>query len=56
MQRLNLLLPDSTIKVVEYPKDYVGKLDVVYTKVKDWEGKRRSLLQSQSRKTYTGVF
>jgi acetyl esterase/lipase len=30
---------DTAIKVVEYPKDYVGKLDVIYTRVKDWEGK-----------------
>jgi acetyl esterase/lipase len=31
---------DTAIKVVAYPAGYVGKLDVVYTKVKDWEGKQ----------------
>jgi len=30
---------DTTYKPVEYPKDYTAKIDVVYTKVKDWEGK-----------------
>jgi acetyl esterase/lipase len=36
---MHLQAQDSTVKVVEYPKDYVGKLDVVYTKVKDWDGR-----------------
>jgi acetyl esterase/lipase len=30
---------DSTIKPVEYPAGYSSQLNVVYTKVKDWEGK-----------------
>jgi acetyl esterase/lipase len=33
------VVQDTAVKIVEYPKDYVGKLDVVYTKVKDWEGR-----------------
>ena len=30
---------DSAVKKVEYPEGYVAQLNVVYTKVKDWEGK-----------------
>jgi len=30
---------DTTYKPVEYPKGYTAQIDVVYTKVKDWEGK-----------------
>jgi len=30
---------DSTIKPVEFPAGYAAQLNVVYTKVKDWEGK-----------------
>jgi len=29
----------KTYKAVEYPAGYTAKIDVVYTKVKDWEGK-----------------
>lgn len=30
---------DTNIKVVQYPAYYVSRLNVVYTKVKDWEGR-----------------
>ena len=30
---------DTTYKPVEYPEGYAAQLNVVYTKVKDWEGK-----------------
>jgi len=30
---------DSAYKPVEYPDGYIAQLNVVYTKVKDWEGK-----------------
>src|SRR5258705_3085066 len=30
---------DSTYKPVEYPAGFTAQLNVVYTKVKDWEGK-----------------
>lgn len=30
---------DTTYKPVEYPEGYTAQLNVVYTKVKDWEGK-----------------
>lgn len=30
---------DTTYKLVEYPAGYTAQLNVVYTKVKDWEGK-----------------
>lgn len=30
---------DTTYKLVEYPDGYKAQLNVVYTKVKDWEGK-----------------
>jgi acetyl esterase/lipase len=30
---------DTVYKAVEYPVGYSSKMDVVYTKVKDWEGK-----------------
>ncbi len=31
--------PDTTYKPVEYPQGYTARLNVVYTKAKDWEGK-----------------
>jgi acetyl esterase/lipase len=31
--------PDTTYKPVEHPEGYTAQLNVVYTKVKDWEGK-----------------
>lgn len=31
--------PDTSYKAVEYPAGYTAQLDVVYTKVKDWEGR-----------------
>ena len=37
-----LILPaqeDSSYKPVEYPQGYTARLNVVYTKVKDWEGR-----------------
>ena len=36
---LNAQEPDTTSKPVEYPAGFTAQLDVVYTKVKDWEGK-----------------
>jgi acetyl esterase/lipase len=30
---------DTTYKPVEYPQEFTAQLNVVYTKVKDWEGK-----------------
>jgi hypothetical protein len=32
-------LADTTYKPVEFPKGFTAQLNVVYTKVKDWEGK-----------------
>jgi acetyl esterase/lipase len=49
-------VPDSTIKVVEYPKDYVGKLDVVYTKVKDWEGREDLYFNPKAAKPTPVIF
>lgn len=36
---LNAQAPDTTYKPVEYPAGFTAQLNVVYTKVKDWEGK-----------------
>ena len=36
---LNAQEPDTTYKPVEYPAGFTAQLNVVYTKVKDWEGK-----------------
>jgi acetyl esterase/lipase len=30
---------DTVYKAVQYPDGYIAQLDIVYTKVKDWEGK-----------------
>lgn len=30
---------DTTVKPVQYPAGFTGQLNIVYTKVKDWEGK-----------------
>lgn len=47
---------DSTVKVVEYPKDYVGKLDVVYTKVNDWNGREDLYYNPKATKPTPVVF
>ena len=36
---LNAQEPDTTYKPVEYPSGFTAQLNVVYTKVKGWEGK-----------------
>jgi len=30
---------DTTYKPVEYPQGFTAQIDVVYTQVKDWDGK-----------------
>jgi len=36
---LSLIAQESGIKKVEYPDGYVSEIDVVYTRVKNWEGR-----------------
>jgi acetyl esterase/lipase len=47
---------DTAIKVVEYPAGYEGRLDVVYTKVKDWEGKQDLYYNPKAAKPTPVVF
>jgi acetyl esterase/lipase len=42
--------PDTTYKPVEYPTGYTAQLNVVYTKVNDWEGKVDLYLPPASKK------
>ena len=41
---------DTSYKPVEYPAGYTAKLDVVYTKVKDWDGKMDIYFTSKEKK------
>ena len=41
---------DTTYKPVEYPEGFTARLNVVYTKVKDWEGKMDIYLPPKSNK------
>ena len=41
---------DTTYKPVEYPAGYTAQLNVVYTKVNDWEGKVDLYLPPSSKK------
>jgi len=36
---LSLMAQEAAVKKVEYPAGYESKIDVVYTKVKDWDGR-----------------
>jgi acetyl esterase/lipase len=36
---LSLIAQEAVVKKVEYPLGYESKIDAVYTKVKDWEGR-----------------
>jgi acetyl esterase/lipase len=36
---LSLMAQEAAIKKVEYPAGYESKIDVVYTRVKDWDGR-----------------
>jgi acetyl esterase/lipase len=42
---------DTTYKPVKFPTGYTAKLDVVYTKTKDWDGKMDIYLPPKMEKT-----
>jgi acetyl esterase/lipase len=53
---INMYAQDSTVKVVEYPKEYTGKLDVVYATVNDWKGREDLYYNTRASKPTPVIF